>query len=47
MKPWPAVRLGQVLRLDLDRVPTDVSVSHSMVGVLRFGRGLFQHDPIE
>jgi type I restriction enzyme S subunit len=44
---WPTVRLGEVLRLDLNRVPVDASVSYPMVGVLSFGRGLFEREPIE
>ncbi len=44
---WPKVRLGEVLKLDLDRVPVDASASYPMVGVLSFGRGLFDREPIE
>jgi len=44
---WPRIKLGEVLRLDLDRVPVDVSKSYPMVGVLSFGRGLFHREPIE
>jgi len=44
---WPTVRLGDVLRLDLDRVPVDPATSYPMVGVLSFGRGLFEREPIE
>jgi type I restriction enzyme S subunit len=43
---WPKVRLGEVLRLDLDRVPIDPSATYPMVGVLSFGRGLFDREPI-
>jgi type I restriction enzyme S subunit len=46
-KKWPMVKLGRVLRLDLDRVPVDGNKSYPMVGVLSFGRGLFNRDPIE
>ncbi len=46
-KAWPKVRLGEGLRLDLDRVPVDVSASYPMVGVLSFGRGLFDRESIE
>jgi type I restriction enzyme S subunit len=46
-KPWPTVRLGEVLRLDLDRFPVDAATSYPMVGVLSFGRGLFDREPIE
>src|SRR5262245_28244082 len=38
---WPSVRLGEVLHLDLDRVPVDAATTYPMVGVLSFGRGLF------
>ena len=47
MKNWPTARLGNVLRLDLDRVPIDASSTYPMVGVLSFGRGLFDRGPIE
>jgi type I restriction enzyme S subunit len=43
----PKVRLGEVLRLNLDRVVVDASISYPMVGVLSFGRGLFEREPIE
>jgi type I restriction enzyme S subunit len=46
-KRWPTTKLGEVLRLDLDRVPIDASTSYPMVGVLSFGRGLFGREPIE
>jgi type I restriction enzyme S subunit len=45
--PWPTVRLGEVLRLDLERFPVDAATSYPMVGVLSFGRGLFDREPIE
>jgi type I restriction enzyme, S subunit len=44
---WPKVKLGEVLRLDLDRVPVDPSQTYPMVGVYSFGRGLFDREPIE
>src|SRR5262245_10446574 len=44
---WRRVRLGDVLRLDLDRVPVDAGSSYPMVGVLSFARGLFDREPIE
>jgi len=44
---WPTVRLGDVLRLDLDRVSVDATAVYPMVGVLSFGRGLFDREPIE
>jgi type I restriction enzyme, S subunit len=47
MNPWPKVRLGEVLSLDLDRVSVDPATSYLMVGVLSFGRGLFDKEPVE
>jgi len=46
-KQWPNVRLGELLRLDLDRVPVDSATSYPMVGVLSFGQGLFEREPVE
>ncbi len=43
----PRVRLGEVMRLDLDRVAVDAGRTYPMVGVLSFGRGLFDREPIE
>ena len=45
--PWPSVRLSEVLALDLERVQVDVATSYPMVGVLSFGKGLFDREPIE
>jgi type I restriction enzyme, S subunit len=44
---WPTVQLGEVLRLDLDRHLVDAAATYPMVGVLSFGRGLFDREPIE
>jgi len=44
---WPIVTLGEVMALDLDRVPVNPSTTFPMVGVLSFGRGLFDREPIE
>jgi type I restriction enzyme S subunit len=44
---WPTVKLGEVLRLDLDRHSIDAATTYPMVGVLSFGRGLFDREPIE
>jgi type I restriction enzyme, S subunit len=44
---WPTVKLGEVLRLDLDRHSIDAAANYPMVGVLSFGRGLFDREPIE
>lgn len=46
-KPWPRVKLGEVLSLDLDKVAIDPSQRYPMVGVLSFGRGLFDREPID
>ena len=46
-KVWPKVHLREVLRLDPDRVPVDSGTTYPMVGVLSFGRGLFNREPIE
>ena len=47
MTSWPNVKLGDVMRLDLDRVTVDASVTYPMVGVYSFGRGLFHREPVE
>jgi type I restriction enzyme S subunit len=44
---WPPVGIGEVLELDLDKVAVDPSVTYPMVGVLSFGRGLFQREPVQ
>ena len=44
---WSLVNLGEVLRVDLDRVHIDPSTSYPMVGVYSFGRGLFHKEPVE
>jgi type I restriction enzyme S subunit len=44
---WKTIRLGEVLRLDLDRVPVSAGRNYPMVGVLSFGHGLFEREPIE
>lgn len=47
MKPgWTEVALGEVLELDLDAVVVDPSQTYEMVGVLSYGRGLFQKPPV-
>lgn len=43
---WPQVLLGEVLKLNLDRVPIDASATYEMVGVYSFGRGLFDREPV-
>jgi type I restriction enzyme, S subunit len=47
LRSWPTVELRWVLRLDLDRIAVDASKTYPMVGVLSFGRGLFDREPIE
>jgi len=44
---WPTVKVGEVLRIDLDRYLIDAAATYPMVGVLSFGRGLFDREPIE
>ena len=44
---WAKARLGDVLRLDLEKVFIDAATTYPMVGVLSFGRGLFEREPIE
>lgn len=46
MSGWPIVKIGEVVRLDLERTPIDPSASYAMVGVLSFGRGLFDREPV-
>lgn len=43
---YPIVRLGDVLRLDVDAVPVDSSKSYHIAGVYSFGRGLFGRGPL-
>lgn len=45
-RAWPQVALGEVLKLDIDRVPIDASATYKMVGVYSFGRGLFDREPV-
>lgn len=47
MSRWPKVKLGEILKLDLHKEPIDVSKAYEMVGVLSFGRGLFNRETIE
>jgi len=44
---WPEVALGEVLRLDLNKVDVDPTVTYPMVGVYSFGRGLFDREPVD
>jgi type I restriction enzyme S subunit len=43
---WQQVSLGDVLRLDLDKIAVDPATDYEMVGVLSFGRGLFHREPV-
>ncbi len=45
-RTWPKIKLGNVLSLDLHKVQIDPSETYPMVGVLSFGRGLFDKEPI-
>ncbi len=47
MKRWPVIKLGNVLKLDLQKEIIDSSQSYKMTGVLSFGKGLFKRDVIE
>lgn len=47
MKAWPKIKLREVLTLDLHKEPIDASKRYEMVGVLSFGKGLFNREPIE
>lgn len=44
---WPVVRLGDLLRLDVDKEPVEVGRVYPMVGVLSFGRGLFIKEDVD
>jgi len=43
---WPLVPLGEVLRLDTEKVSVRPDVAYEMVGVYSFGRGLFNKEPV-
>lgn len=47
IRQWERARLGEVLRLDIDPVTIDSFSTYPMVGVLSFGRGLFDREPVE
>jgi type I restriction enzyme S subunit len=47
MSRWPVIKLGDVLKLDLEKEPIDPFKSYGMVGVLSFGKGLFKREAIE
>lgn len=47
MKPWRRIKLRDVLALDLHKESVDASKRYEMVGVLSFGKGLFDRDPID
>lgn len=40
------IRLGEVLRLEIDAVPVDPTVEYNFAGVYSFGRGLFARGPL-
>lgn len=41
MRGWPVVRLAEICRLDVDEYPVAPDKSYPMMGVLSYGRGLF------
>ncbi|MGH9073416.1 MAG: restriction endonuclease subunit S [Acidimicrobiales bacterium] len=43
---YPLRPLGEVLTLDLDRVPVEPSRTYDIAGVYSFGRGLFAREPL-
>ena len=43
---WPKVQLGEVLAARSDSLAVDPSASYPNVGILSFGRGLFEKPPI-
>lgn len=45
-KDYPMVALGEVLRLAIDAVPVDASMSYPITGVYSFGRGLLTRAPL-
>lgn len=45
-KDWATVRVGEVAKLDLDRVSVDPSATYKMVGVYSFGKGLFHKESV-
>lgn len=45
-KIWPKVKLGEILSLDLHKIAIDAATKYPMVGVLSFGRGLFDKEPV-
>lgn len=44
---YPVIRLGEVLRLEIDAVPVDASTSYPLAGVYSFGRGLIRRQPLD
>lgn len=46
MRRWPKVRLGDVMRVHIDAVPSTTLTTVNLAGVYGFGRGLFQRGPI-
>jgi len=44
---WREVQLGELMRVDLDEVAVEPDRSYPNVGVLSFGRGLFEKPPID
>jgi len=46
MKPWPKVKVGEVLKLIDSSVPVVELAEVNLAGVFSFGRGLFKRGPM-
>lgn len=46
MKPWPKIRLGEVLREQDNAIPVVELTEVNLAGVYSFGRGLFKRGPM-
>lgn len=46
MRQWSTVKLGDVMHVHIDAVPSATLTSVNLAGVYGFGRGLFQRGPI-
>jgi len=45
MKPWPKVRLGELLRLERRKVKVEPEKLYQEIGIYCFGRGIFHKTP--
>jgi type I restriction enzyme S subunit len=43
---WPLVKLGEVMKTEIDAVPVDPVAEYPIAGVYGFGRGLFCREPL-